>query len=114
MSGLLNWALEGLDRLLKQGDFSSNRSNLEVKNTWLRRSSSIHAFIMDCVEKKADSKVPKFEFLEAYLSYCSNHKISSVNEKIIKDTLETTIGSMSYRPDINGERVNCWKGIILK
>jgi len=114
MSGILNWALEGLDRLLATGDFSSNRSNNEVKNIWLRRSSSIHAFIMDCVKRKSDSKVPKQEFIEAYLDYCSKHKISSVTEKIIKNTLETTVGSTDYRPMIGEERVVCWKGIILK
>lgn len=114
MSGLLNWALEGLERLLQKGDFSYGLSNVEVKNMWLRKSSSIHAFIMDKVLRKFDSKIPKQEFLEAYLDYCSLHKISSVNEKMIKNTLETTIGCTEYRPDIEGERVLCWKGIILK
>lgn len=114
MSGLLNWSLIGLNRLLSKKDFSYNKSNIEVKNTWLRKSSSIHAFIMDCVVRKSDSKVPKQEFLEAYLDYCSTHKITSVNERQIKDTLETTIGCTEFRPDIEGERVNCWRGIILK
>jgi len=114
ISGLLNWALIGLHRIWETGDFSYSLSNDQVKATWMRKSSSIMAFIMDCVERKMDSIVTKEEFLEAYFGYCSKYRVQSVDERSIKNALEITLGAIQARPHIDGERTICWRGIILK
>ena len=44
MSGLLNKALDGLDRIRGQGDFSYSKNTEEVKNMWIRKSDSFMAF----------------------------------------------------------------------
>ena len=44
MSGLLNWALDGLDRLLKNSHFSLTPSTLDVKSRWIKESDSFAAF----------------------------------------------------------------------
>jgi len=46
LSGLLNYALDGLDRILQQKDFSYSKSTSEVKDLWIRKSDSFTAFVM--------------------------------------------------------------------
>tara|TARA_Y100000034_G_scaffold129233_1_gene185324 strand:+ start:5560 stop:8082 length:2523 start_codon:yes stop_codon:yes gene_type:complete len=114
LDGLLNWALDGLDRLMENNDFSTSTSGIEVKNKWLRKSSSILAFIMDCVEVKDDSKVPKAEFRTEYAKYCRKHKISPVTEKFMANALAINLGVGEERIAFGNERLRCWVGIILK
>jgi len=45
LSGLLNFALEGLDRLLKQGHFSTEETLEDLRKQYIRKSNSAKAFI---------------------------------------------------------------------
>ena len=114
LSGLLNWALDGLDRLFNNDGFSVGTSTIDIKKKWLRTSSSIHAFLMDCVEQKWDSKLPKEELRMEYAKYCSRHRLVAVNDKIMKDLLVITYGCSETYLNISGERMHCWLGISLK
>ena len=114
LDGLLNWSLEGLDRLLLNNDFSTSSSGIEVRNKWLRKSSSILAFLMDCVEIKDDSKVPKAQFRKEYSKYCRKYKLSPVTDKILRDALAVNLGVGEEKISFGMERLNCWIGIILK
>jgi len=59
ISGFFNWALEGLERLLKNGKFSNAKSIEETRKQYIRSSDPVKAFIMDEVEFKAESFTPK-------------------------------------------------------
>ena len=50
MTGLLNFAIEGLHRLLKQGNYSYKHDPDEVKSLWMRKSDSFGAFFLDYLE----------------------------------------------------------------
>lgn len=115
LSGLLNWALDGLDRLLKNGDFSYSQSNKEVKDTWLRKSDSVSAFIMDCVEEKENS-ISKADFRKIYATYCKKYKLKLSDNKHIKETLETTLGvSDQYIKIFHDDKQRwCWNGIKVR
>ena len=114
MSGLLNWALEGLDRLLKNNCFSTSTSSEQVRIKWLRKSSSLNAFIMDMVIYKPDSIIPKSEFRLVYASYCREHQLVSATDKEIKETLSTELGVYGEYSTIDNNRVWIWKGINFK
>jgi len=66
MSGLLNWALVGLERIIKNKSFSYSPSTEETKTKWLRKSDSCTAFLMDCVEVDYKSYISKKEFRKEY------------------------------------------------
>lgn len=114
LSGFLNLALDGLDRLTEQKDFSYTKSNEQVKKMWLRKSSSVSAFLMDCVEEDYDKYVRKTSFRHAYSKYCKKHKLAMTSDKNIKETLAITYGAVDGRKYLDEEQVYVWEGIKLK
>lgn len=114
MTGLLNWALIGLHRILKQGDFSYSPSTTEVKNTWLRKSSSLQAFIMDFIEIDYDGKIKKNDFRKIYSSYCREFKVRSVSDKLIVKELSEGMGAFEERMRNEEIDVRYWCGIKFK
>jgi putative DNA primase/helicase len=113
LNGLLIWAFEGLQRLLKNGAFSYSKSNEEVSLIWQRRSNSFNAFIKDVLLEDFDSKISKEELRYVYSLYCRTHKISSVGDKLIKRALEEK-GVSESRITKDGVTTNCWVGIKFK
>jgi len=121
LEGLLNWALEGLDRLFKKG-FSYNKTADEIKLQWLRESNSFEAFFMDELEetKTYDFFVTKEELKNSYKNYCKKHKLKIESDKIIKNSLEKDHGAYEKRITARGEedeganRIRVWKGVRFK
>jgi len=109
LSGLLNVALDGLDRLLKQEDFSYSKSSEEVKTLWLRKSNSCYAFIKDHATESYDEVVSKPEFRKEYSKYCRKNKLKSMGDKSIKYTLSDQLGAGEKEID----RVRYWCGFSL-
>jgi putative DNA primase/helicase len=111
LSGLLNFALDGLARLIKQKDFSYSKSNEDVKKMWIRKSDSFAAFLIDCVEPAEEESVSKQELRFAYGKYCQRHKLKMVGDKSLKHTLTTTYAVSEDRQSIGGDRIYLWQGI---
>ena len=72
LSGVLNWALDGLNRLLKNDDFSFDKDYNEVRDEMRRRESSAIAFKQDCLERTNDPEVfvKDDEMFAVYIDYC--------------------------------------------
>lgn len=115
LSGFLNWCLDGYERLKENKRFSNSQTIQKVKQTWLRKSSSIQAFILDCIEEDLDSIIYKQDFKHKYLEYCKRFNIKSLNDKIIKNTLASNFAIQETRPWNDGEaRPEAWLGIKFK
>jgi P4 family phage/plasmid primase-like protien len=112
LSGLLNLALDGLDRLLKQKDFSYSKNVKEVKDMWIRKSDSFTAFCYDHLEEDVDSEISKKELKKWYHKYRKQHKVSGCSEKAIKITLDNMFG-VDERQDWE-TKLRYWEGINLK
>jgi len=113
LSGLLNHALDGLDRLEKNKDFSYNKSMAEIKKMWMRKSNSFKAFLMDCIEEEYESTISKKELQQAYHKYCRKHKLKSVGTRTIKNTLAYEHGVLEERLT-DETRTRVWSGIKFK
>jgi len=113
LSGLLNLALDGLDRLLKNKDFSYSKATKEVKDMWIRRSDSFTAFCFDYLEEEVESKVSKKMLRTLYHKYTKKHKVPGCSEKGIKITLENMFGVSEYQ-EWSGDRERFWEGIKVK
>ena len=109
LSGLLNVALDGLDRLLKQEDFSYSKSTEDVKTLWLRKSNSCYAFIKDHAIEGYDSVVSKADFRKEYSKYCKKNRVKSMGDKTIKYTLGDELGASEKEI----EKVRHWCGFCL-
>jgi len=113
ISGLLNWAVEGLQRLFENKDFSKSPTNDEIKTLWLRKTDSCEAFLMDCVNEEYESMIEKGEFRQAYKDYCKEHRLRMSSDKIIKNVLARH-GIVDGRSSKNGKQVYSWEGIKFK
>lgn len=111
MRGLLNWALQGLERIRKKGDFSYSKSTSDVKKQWLRKSSSLNAFIEDCIEVNYGREIIKKEFKTAYWLYCEKHLLKPVKDKEISEVLTTNFPVTEGRSYFGEERERIWENI---
>ena len=112
MSGLFNWALEGLKRLFENGGFSNSKSVSNIKKMYIRKSDSLRAFIMDYIIEEYNEWIPKTMFKMKYAKYCKLHKIKTFTDKIIRE--EITKIAEDERKSINGEQKGCWVGIKFR
>jgi len=115
MSGLLNWAIEGLKRLVSKGDFSYSYNTTEVKNIWIRKSDSFTSFLMDSVMEDWDNYVTKTDLRRKYSNYCRKHRLKSQSDKVIKITLSDLFGVSDELKFVDdGSRQHVWVGIRFK
>ena len=112
MSGLLNMALDGLDRILKQKDFSYTRGTQEVKEFWVRKSDSFTAFCMDNLVEDEEGLIPKKDIRKHFMRYCKKYKLKGASDKAIKVILEDMFGVTETRGDSSGDWA--WGGIKWK
>ncbi len=113
LSGLLNQALEGLDRIINNRGFSYSKGTEEVKDLWIRKSDSFTAFCIDKITEDLDEKILKKNIRKAFSSYCRQHKIPGASDVAIKVTLENRYGAYEYQ-DWNGSRERYWEGIKFR
>jgi putative DNA primase/helicase len=114
LSGLLNWGLEGLHRLLKNKKFSSSKTSDEVKHKWIRKSDSLKAFCMDHIEEDYDGRISKKNFRHEYSMYCRKNKLTACNDKYIKNLLAQEYGAVDGKVTIDASQVHAWIGISYK
>lgn len=118
MSGFLNFALDGLDRLIKNRGFSQTIGSKEIKDMWIRKSNSVVAFILDCVENDSEGWIVKRDFRKKYSDYCKKHGVPSKSDIAIKIALQTILGATDEKKTIgsfpNSEIVWVWEGIKWK
>ena len=69
LSGLLNMALDGMDRLRNSGDVSLDMSPMERLEFYQRFSDPIYRFANDCLEKEPETSVEKADVYEVYKSF---------------------------------------------
>lgn len=114
MSGLLNWALIGLKRLLKNRKFSTSESSEDIKIMWTRKANSLKAFIQDYTIEDIDGEISKQEFLRAYIQYCRKNKLRKMGDKAIHHNLMIECGAFEEQKMYKGSMTRCWTGIKLK
>ncbi len=112
LSGLLNKALEGLQKIIKQKDFSYSVGVDEVKKFWVRKSDSFTAFVMDNIEDSYDGTISKPVLRKAFNKYCKKHKVKGASDKNIKSVLEELFGATDSQDYQTKDRI--WEGITFK
>lgn len=75
-SGILNWAIAGLKRLLQDG-FTIPASTLEINEKYKARSSSVLSFIKHSVWEKPNERILKTDLYNAYNSFCITNNLKA-------------------------------------
>jgi len=111
LSGLFNWVIEGLERLLEQGEFSNYRTLEDIRHEYERKSNPIIAFVEDCIEESEGNEITKEELYNSYTRYCKNRNIpvkaNNIFSRELRSVLEIEVGQKH-----GGTRY--WKGIRLR
>jgi len=119
LSGVLNWALEGLKRLIDHGfHFSSELTIEETHEKYLALSNTVHAFVSEECEITGDptDKIDKDELYKAYAAYCKKKNLAPLSyswffRKLLQES--TLIAQERPRAE-SGSRSFVISGIKLK
>lgn len=114
LSGLLNQALEGLDRIKKNKDFSYSKGTAGVKDMWIRKSDSFTAFCLDNLEEDYEAFVSRKKLRNEFMKYCKKYKVKGASEKAMRVVLEDMFGAVEERKSIDMIQEYVWSGIKLK
>ena len=113
LSGLLNWAMIGLDRLRKnKGRFSTSKSIEEIKLYWIRKSCSVDSFLKECVKLDFEEKITKKEFRKAYMEYCKKWVLKPDGDRTVKNAI-LEFGGWEGTKVEEGTQDRCWCGIDI-
>ena len=99
LSGLLNAALDGLDRLRENEDVSLPESYDERLELYERHSDHIKAFRVDCLQNERGTRVQKDDVYNAYTAYCEANDYVKVGRSTFWGQLrQTTLNVSVKRP----------------
>jgi P4 family phage/plasmid primase-like protien len=114
LDGLLNKALEGLERILKNNCFSNSQGVNETKKLWIRKSDSFTAFFNEKLKlADFDMTIPKNVLKKEYSEYCKKNRLRPLSDKIILNTITGDEFRASEGQNYQtGERF--WCGVAFK
>jgi len=111
-AGVLNWALDGLQRLLRNDGFTADREPWQTEQTWEKWSNSAARFAQACLEDD-DEPLPTREIWETYLAYCEEEGIPSKSRQAQLTKALKLEGYEAGREYIAGERHRVILGVTL-
>jgi len=109
LPGILNWAIEGLQRLLGNGSFTGDRSPGHTRETWSKWGDSVSRFA-NAALTDGDEDIPKAMVYAAYLQYCREESIPTDTQHMMTRQLKQE-GYQDGRAYVDGSRERCFTGI---
>lgn len=93
MSGLLNKAIEAINRVWEKGDFTSSNTSREVEIFWTQASDSFSAFCNEFIKSDCNSYVIKEDLRKAYTEYCRKSRLKlESDERYMRTVLMKKFG----------------------
>ena len=112
LPGILNWALDGLDRLRAQSGFTGDRSPTATRDTWESWGSSLGKFKDAAIKREPGGYVEKGELYDAYLRFCRDRGVPAISgqQKFTQEfTSDPDIGQ--GQTTIDGKSARTYTGI---
>jgi len=102
LSGVLNWALVGLERLLERGCFADRPAGVKSLLSQTKSgSSSIHAWLEDShVRVVAGSVIRKDTVYRAYCQWCDHHSVEALAVANFWTRLRQGLPGLNFRKKI--------------
>jgi putative DNA primase/helicase len=88
LPGILNWCLDGLQRLMKQGRFTMDRTPGQTQDTWEKWGNSVDRFEKLCLEEEPGEDVPKSDVYSAYVAFCEDEGIPTETQHMLTRELK--------------------------
>jgi len=114
LSGLFNWAVKGLKRLLENDGFSYSKSTDETREEYIRKSSPVAAYCMDCIEANWETWVSKDDIYNEYKAYCQEFNlVVKADNSFFREFKRITPQIREERHRVLGERIQGFSGIAI-
>ncbi len=82
LPGILNWAIEGLDRLNTNGSFTIPKAHADMLEEYRRDADPARAFLLETYEPSVNGDyVIAKELYSTYVSWCNEFGCSPMNER---------------------------------
>lgn len=112
LSGVLNWAIEGYQRLEEQGRFTNEPHPSENRRLWEEYGNSVERFISNHLEREPSGSVRKEEAYEAYEKFAKSRGMEVVTKHKFTAELKGKGASVKQRR-FDGERKRIYAGFSL-
>lgn len=112
-SAFLNRAIQGLNRLKDNGEFSFDKSTSQVRKQYERLSQPIKAFADDYLIQDEENFIPKDKVYNAYREYCEKNELPVKDKAVFSRRLGKHLKVGSGRRRIEGKRKRCYEHIDL-
>lgn len=109
-SGILNWALEGLFRLLDKGEFSYTKTPDEIKTIMEMSGNPYVAFANDCLNEEQGAIVSKDDMITCYNLWAKENKRRMMSKEMLGRNLHKNVYFISNGK--SGERK--WENVQIK
>lgn len=113
-SGILNWMLEGLRRLLSQGVFTESKSQKETMLEFQRVSDSISAFLTEQCILGPNGVTARSSAYDCYKEYCDMIGAQPENDKAFTQRLKNTPRIKAGWTRVAGKAERAWEGFSVK
>ena len=112
LSGILNFAIDGLKRLLDHKHFSNIQTAEEKREIWTRKTNPVHAFIEDYIETDSEDWVITVDdFFDEVVDYCAANGFDKPTRHKVTTKMKDE-GIRKQQKTINKEsRIWCWIGL---
>jgi putative DNA primase/helicase len=116
MPGILNWALDGLARLERQGRFTEPASSLEAVTTMQDTASPMSAFVREKCDTGPGCTVTVDELWEAWKGWALDSEVRHSTKQMFGRNLQSVVPqARRTRPrGDDGKQVPTYEGIALK
>ena len=115
LSGFLNWCLIGLQRLLKTGDFSFNKTVEEVAEQYKTLSDPEYAFVKKYLEPKTGTYLFKDDVYKKYVEWGKENKLPITPKNILTQKLTIHLPELKAgRHKQNGVQITSYDNVTWK
>jgi len=115
LSGIFNWALEGLKRLQKNKCFTNADRNIQnIMKEYFSNSDSVYSFAILRLEEKPDAVISKEDLYNEYIKFCNQNNLDAVTKVMFGNKLPLIIPAQSHMMRLQGKITRVWKNISLK
>jgi putative DNA primase/helicase len=116
LPGILNWALDGWDRLHARGRFLQPEASTELIQQFEGLGSPINAFLRDRCEVGSGYQVPQPKLFEAWKAWCAeNGRDKSGTVQTFGRNLRAALPWLrETQPRVLGTRIRFYQGVRLQ
>ena len=114
LSAILNWGLDGRDRLVARGRFALPDASREALTQIAELSSPVAGFVQDCCEVTESATERQDATFAAWQQWCERHGCKPRTSQSFARNLRAVVPGLTVaRPRMGLRQVRCWQGLRL-